>query len=342
MVQWGRGTGTTLLVLLVVVLSPLWSVTAAPDVAPPARRPMTTPVILGVNPGNPNDLSKIGQVDQYTAAAGVTPRIVQYFLSWSDGGSFNPTLADAITARGATPMISWLSSDWREGKDQPLYSDRRIANGAYDPLLTDWGRALGQWGKPVFLRLDDEMNGNWYPWSPGVNGNTLQDYLDMWRHVVTTMRTAGGGLPNVYFVWSPNVTSQEAARDFRPMYPGDAYVNWVALDGYNWGQSRSSGWQSWTEIFGRDYDTLQALAPSKPVMIAETGSEDRGGDKAAWLMQTFTVELPQRFPAVRAVIYFNEDKRSEGEGNWLLSTSPSVMQAWRNIASSPLYSGAMQ
>ncbi|MCA1723193.1 MAG: hypothetical protein LC748_02855 [Thermomicrobia bacterium] len=295
-----------------------------------------------VNPGNPNRANKVSQIDQYIAQVGTAPKVIHYYLSWSDGGPFDRALNDAIVARGATPMLTWNPQDWRYGVTQPAYSDAAIAGGAYDPLLQEWGHDLAAWGKPFYLRIGDEMNGDWNSWSPGKNGNTVDTYIAMWRHVVTTMRAAGHGLPNVRFVWCPSTVDQGAA-DFVPMYPGDAYVDWVGLDGFNWGTGTPDhhvGWQSFAQVFQQGYTRITALT-TKPLMIAEIGSVEQGGNKAVWLKQTFLSDIPMRYPRIKAVLYFDSDGTPDGEGNWLLGTSPAALSAWQGIATDPRYQGRL-
>lgn len=306
------------------------------------RTPTTTPqpggtFILGVDPGNPNDISKVGLIDQYTTLVGVAPKVVHYFLSWVDSGPFDPRLADAIAQRGAAPMLSWLSSDWRYGANQPAYSDAGIAGGAYDAYIDAYARGIAAWRKPFYLRLDDEMNGTWDAWSPGQNGNTVASYVAMWRHVHD--RFVAAGARNVRWVWTPNVTSQGAASDFTAMYPGDAYVDVVGLDGYNWGSFNANGWQSFTQIFAKDYATLDRSAPTKPIWIGETGAHAAGGDKGAWFTSTFLTEIPQSFPRIQAVIYFDENKTADGEGNWLVNAPASALPAWQRVAADPRWQG---
>lgn len=284
----------------------------------------------------PNVVSDTREIDTYTAMIGTAPHIVLYFLSWSDGGNFDPAIPNAIIAHGATPMLSWLSSDWRLGVDQPAYSDARIAAGSYDKLVHKWAHDLAAWGQPFYLRLDDEMNGDWDAWSPGVNGNTIADYIAMWRHIVDIFRQ--GGVTNVRFVWSPNVIG--IAQDFTAMYPGDAYVDWIGLDGYNWGDTQPSGWQDFDTLFGESYDRITQLT-DKPLMIPEIGAVEAGGDKAAWIRQAFLSDIPDRYPRIRAVLWFDEDRTAKGEADVRINTSPESLAAFREVARSPLYQGRL-
>src|SRR5581483_2417544 len=114
-------------------------------------------------------------------------------------------------------------------------------------------------------------------------------------------------------------------------YPGDAYVDWVGIDGYNWGTSQSwSSWQSLADIVGpvyRDY------AAKKPIMVAETASAEAGGDKAAWI-QAAASSLARDFPAVRAFLWFEVSK----ETDWRVESSTSALAAFRTLAQSAYFS----
>ena len=138
------------------------------------------------------------------------------------------------------------------------------------------------------------MNGTWYPWGRGQNGNTPGIYKAAWRHLVRIFRSAGAD--NVRWVWTPNVDGG-GAYPFRQYYPGNNWVSWVGLDGFNW--ARRGEWQSFTDLFGSSYDTLTRLS-TRPVMIAETGSSQSGGDKPAWVSSALGREIP-RFSRIRAV-----------------------------------------
>jgi hypothetical protein len=80
-------------------------------------------------------------------------------------------------------------------------------------------------------------------------------------------------------------------------------VDWVATGVLNFGPiAQWSKWWSFDEIFGAKYDRLAAFG--KPIMIAELGSLAVGGDRAAWY-QDALADLPERYPAVAAVLFFH-------------------------------------
>jgi beta-mannanase len=272
-------------------------------------------------PDYPGDAASL---DDLAGQVGTTPRIVMWFKHWAGPyGAFDAADFIAVNARNATPMITWMSDKPAVPGDSSLssqaaYAPRIIAAGAYDAYIRGWADGLRALGMPVLLRLDHEMNGIWYAWSPGVNGNTAADYINMWRHVHDVFRSEGA--TNVGFVWSPNVTCAGCAA-IRQLYPGDSYVDWVGLDGFNWGSTKPSGWQSFEGLFAGSLRQVRAIT-SRPVMIAETASAAAGGDKAAWITNMFSYVVNHE--EISALVWFDENK----ETDWRFNSSDAAFQAF--------------
>jgi beta-mannanase len=283
--------------------------------------------------GAPWDPAKI---DGFANMVGKQPSVVMWYQDWATPGikEFDPVRMDKVVARGAMPMVTWEPGDWTQGASQPRYALRKIANGRYDGYVRRWARDAAAWRKPFYLRFAHEMNGHWYPWSAGVNGNTAAEYVAAWRRVYTIFRKEGA--KNVRWVWSPNVKSKDGTP-FGRFYPGAAYVDWVGLDGYNWGTSRPGHrWRRFSEIFGHSYKELTAMT-NKPMMIAETASAESGGNKAAWIRSGLLVQVPKRFPRVRAVIWFHRNNEAKSEADWRVNSSEASLEAFSKVAASPLY-----
>ena len=84
---------------------------------------------------------------------------------------------------GAIPFFSWSSSATPEASHQHYFRLANIINGRFDPYIREFAEEAREWGHPFFLRFDWEMNGFWFPWSEGVNGNKAGEYVAAWRHV---------------------------------------------------------------------------------------------------------------------------------------------------------------
>jgi beta-mannanase len=257
------------------------------------------------------------ELDAVATLVNENPSIV---MSYKD---FNQALSiaelDSVQARGATSLITWEPWAWGGGLSQPAYSSARVTDGTYDAYLTQWGQALAAWGQPVMLRYGHEMNGNWYPWADGVNGNAPDDFVAAWRHVYDVVTAAGA--TNVSWVWSPNIP-YTGSTPLAGLYPGAAYVDVVALDGYNWGSS--AGWSTWqapAALFDTGLAQLRALAPGKQIIIAETSSSEAGGSKAKW--NTAFVAYLAKQPDVTGFVWFHYLK----ETDWRINSSTTSTSA---------------
>jgi hypothetical protein len=232
---------------------------------------------------------------------------------------------------GAVPIYSWASE--RNGEvSEPDYQLADIISGTYDSYIRQWALEAKAWGHPFFLRFDWEMNGNWFPWSESVNGNKAGEFVAAWRHVHDIF--AAVGATNASWLWCPYVNPNGNLQSVASVYPGDAYVDWTCLDGYNKGTASGGKWRTFSYLFGPDYrEITETLAPSKPMLIAEVASSESGGSKAAWIEEMFT-QLPVDFPKVRGLMWF--DYYDQGN-DWPLETSQSATEAFAAGISDPRY-----
>lgn len=271
-------------------------------------------------PGGPLASAELAEVARLS---GESPSIEMWYADFDQPVPFAEL--KAVAARGAVPVITWEPWVWGSGPVQPGFALKRIAAGDHDTYLREWARGLRDWGRPVTLRFAHEMNGDWYPWAEGVNGNGPGDYVAAWRHVHDVMTAAGA--TNVEWMWSPNVPYQGAVP-LPGLFPGAGYVDVVALDGYNWGTSQS--WSAWTpawDLFGAGLAQLRALAPGTPIVIAETGSAGVGGDKPAWIAGLVSYLDVQ--PDVTGFIWFQHAKEADWRFN---STAASAASLAKSLA----------
>lgn len=273
-------------------------------------------------------------LDTYARQVGSMPAIVNVGSDWATYPNFDPAVMNNIRARGAMPMYSWLPEnyDMPNYEPQPVYSLANIINGHFDSYIWQFALAAKAWDHPFFLRFAHEMNGNWYPWGTGKGNpdhNTPAQYIAAWRHVHDIFKLAGA--TNVLWVWCVN-TDFPGSTPISQDYPGNAYVDWVALDGFNWGDTPGHHWESMAQVFGPIYSEVTKLT-NKPLMIAETGSAETGGNKASWITKGFFSDLPQKLPLVRAVMWFNEDLLP----NIAVNSSTASLVAFRTVVAAPLF-----
>jgi len=248
--------------------------------------------------------------DLWTQHAGRAPTI----LHWGQPfGALDTNALNIAKTRGAVSLIS---------VDFPVDS---INSGSLDATIDAFAAKCKAWGYPILLRPGWEMNGTWFGWG------RKSGFVAAWRRYVSRIRAIA---PNVSFVWCPN-TIWDSASDPAPYFPGEAYVDWVGIDGYN----RAEPWHSPYEVFKATYDRLRLLAPNRPMMICETGCVENGGNKAAWLTNLLTKALPERFPAVKALIWFNWNIFEKNRTwEWPIESSSASQAAYKAGLALPYYS----
>jgi hypothetical protein len=284
----------------------------------------------------PWDLSAI---DRFQQLAGKPISVLNFASSFYDcslapcrAEPFPTTPFNNLRARGIIPFFSWTSASNPVSVEQPSFRLSAVTAGGYDAYVRSWATAAAAWGHPFFLRFNWEMNGNWFPWSANANGNSTADYVAAWRHVHDIFTSVGAA--NVTWVWCPNIDPRKSLTPLASLYPGDAYVDWTCLDGYN----GAAPWASFSDLFASTYaDITGAIAPSKPMIVGETGSTEASGSKAQWI-STMLSELPSKFPKIRGLLWFDRlDSGPGGHTDWPIESSSGSMAAFASGIGSSLF-----
>jgi Glycosyl hydrolase family 26 len=217
-------------------------------------------------------------------------------------------------SRGRIPMITWQG-----------VSTRTVNSGALDAVIASRAEGVRDLGFPVFLRWFAEMDGDFQARRSG----SPADYIRAWRRIRWIFATRGAW--NAVWVWCPTAWGFVTGRAQR-YYPGDAYVDWVCADGYNWAPGRKRDrWRSFEEIYEAFYSF--GVGRGKPMLAGEYGCQEREpGEKAAWF-DGARETVKQRFPDLRAVVYFDSDR----DYDWRVDTSPSAFEAFAAMGADPYF-----
>jgi mannan endo-1,4-beta-mannosidase len=288
--------------------------------------------LLGVYYGNQG--WKMDQVRAMEAWQGKKHAVVNLFTDWCNrtktlDNLFNQQLPN-VWANGNVPVVSWepyLCSSAATPNDVTA----RATRGDYDAYLNAWADRMkafvsgpdGKLGtatdnRRVYIRLAHEMNGDWYPWGAAVGANSADSYVAMWKHVRAIFSRKGLDSGTVQWIWAVNHEDVGSAHA-EDSYPGPDYVDWIGIDGYNWGASQS--WSSWStpdQVFGPMVARLQGLTQMspKPLAITETASSSSMpgkvdvAAKSLWITQLFSYATSAGTGA-RMIVWFNEDKETD-------------------------------
>ena len=288
---------------------------------------------------------------------GHKPALIHGFYSWKnpDGSDrpFPKDFADYVVKLGSTPLITWEPGQADENnqveRPQPDWTCVQIGSGRYDDYIRSWASAAKAYPHTLYVRLMHEFNAAPYPWAYSLDheNNTPAKYIAAFRHVVTIFHQMA--VTNVQFVWCFGCGAQTPPPE--NWFPGDNYVEWLALDGYNYGfvkDGSRKNWRTVEQVFGVSYARLTKVS-RRPLMIAEIGcveDVDKKGStniinrtqKSAWINNAFLHSIPQAMPRVKAVVLFN----STGHNfpTYLIDSSPESLAAFRAVVANPLYQAA--
>jgi endoglucanase len=250
-----------------------------------------------------------GTIAATDALIGRKPQIHLVYYAWTDPweqGAKNDLQA------GRIPLVNW----------EPGGIDfANIVNGSLDATINARAKGAKNLGQKFFLDFAAEMNGD-EAWS----GNNAPLYVSAYKHIHDLFVAAGA--TNVIWAWCPNVTDTNGTNATTlDYYPGDNYVDWVGVDGYNWG---GGDWQTFQQVFAKIYPLL--ATKKKPIIIGEMASAEQGGDKGKWIDAMIPV-LKAQYPLFKAVVWFDINK----ENDWRINSSTAALAAFSKMATDPYF-----
>jgi hypothetical protein len=218
----------------------------------------------------------------------------------------------------------------------------RIAGGAADETLEAFGAAVAKTGRTIFVSLHHEPEGD--------PEGSPADYVDMWRHahdVIEAAIAAAQGTGRI--MWVMNYMGHVDGEDLGSVdayYPGDAYVDWLSYNPYNWAVCRPGArWRSFVDVATPLYRHLTteerflgADGAPKPIMIGETGTNedpDDGTRKAEWIREMAATLEGGKLPRIKALVYFNQATPDFCDRHW--DSSPASAAAFAEVATSAFF-----
>jgi beta-mannanase len=226
---------------------------------------------------------------------------------------------------GAVPQGRMItvrtSSSWKQvAAAQPgsaLYAD-----------MVRWAQTLKSRPDPIMFAYHHEPEAS----GSGRYGSAA-DYIAAYRHVVSIFRAQGVG--NVEFTWQmteyafrvPSGDSRYAGK----WYPGDAYVDNVGADAYNWSNC-GHGKGRWMELSTMADPVLAfARAHGKRASLPEFAA-DPDSRRAQWLSNARQYFLAHQ-DILTAAFYFNRGPTNPAnqDCSWTLTTQ-SEFSAYRSMA----------
>jgi glycosyl hydrolase family 26 len=145
-----------------------------------------------------------------------------------------------------------------------------VASGGADSYYKTLAKNLVSAGfGSSYIRLGWEFNASWMGWSVcNQDGSGLtswaNDFVPAFQNIVTSMRSVSGA--NFRFIWNPLESSNASCPggNLEKFYPGDKYVDVVALDTYDGvGQVVKSDSARWNDLVdGVDGGDWSSIVPT--------------------------------------------------------------------------------
>jgi len=232
---------------------------------------------------------------------GKKPFLVMVFIDWDN--FVDKKVIEDVYSQDCVLFVTW--EPWHANRKEPINYDG-LLSGEYDQYINEFAKEIKQIKGDVFLRFAHEMNGNWYPWSGTKIGK--DKFVANYRYVKDAFDKIETS--NVRWVFSINWEDiPQENNHFSQYYPGDDYVDFFGIDGYNWGNTKSwSRWMSFSEIFDTRYNEVVNNF-EKPVLISEFSSTSSGGDKTVWIKKAMT-DI-KRLKNIKGFVLFNVDKETD-------------------------------
>jgi hypothetical protein len=312
---------------------------------PPNSAYPSNGAFIGITPGGPGVTYEQSIQDTLDLESYIG-RKFHIIQRMSGGCSFPTSTANDMVSRGWKIMVSW--------QFHPYLQD--VLNGSLNSCIQQFGRGAAAWGKRFLLRFFWEFNGDWFQhsyYSPGVLA-TPQQHRDAFRHVVDRLKL--GGMTKGSVVWAPGEGHYGNGDYFDEQlaYPGDAYVDWIGADAYNF--ARSFDWcgggsgpsfQGWCPLELVLHDRFSQpdgqgnlemdFRGRKPYIVAEIGSnEGQPGQKGQWFIDGIAA-IKAKFPGMYGFVYFNINAESDGCCNWRVDTSQSSLDGFKVFATDPFW-----
>ena len=153
---------------------------------------------------------------------------------------YGAAMPDVVLGMGQMPWDPNEKDTWDqklawENKTWQLEADNNPATMAYFANFAkeiDNGSGGFTGFKSVIIRLGYEFDGGWNPFGNlNVMSNMPGNYIKAWQNIVTTMRANDPKHIIKGFLWNPTDGNVQINQfDF---YPGDAYVDYIGFDEYD-------------------------------------------------------------------------------------------------------------
>jgi hypothetical protein len=307
------------------------------------------------------DLAWVSVSNTWFPRGGKTDCRQSMFHPFDPGIHFPKGDVETALRAGYTPSIRMLPYDRCISDDYEGYKLQTFIDGKHDEKLRAWARDAKEVPSPLLVTFGVEVNGEWFPWNMRHNGDMEkreygdpseydghERFRDAYRHIVDIFREEN--VQNVTWfyhvncVWPTDVDNPVSSVD--AYYPGDDYIDWIAMSCYGSQDARNPFWWDMSYTFDRSYKLLEdseIIGKDKPIALMEFGvTEDPR--KPQWIETFFDDLVSGKYPRLRAVAWWQSqfcieygERTCDALADIHIESSPESLETYKRYISNPLF-----
>lgn len=180
---------------------------------------------------------------------------------------------------------------WNNDIDKSVNPNFKIIDGVLDDTLRRHARTVKEFGHPVIVRVNNEMNTDWTSYCGIQLMEDPEVYRDVFCRIIDIFKEEGAD--NAIWMFNPQFLDSPPANfnSYLGYFPGADKVQILGLTAYNSGTYRRETdggiWREFEETYDSVNELYSGLFSKWPWMIGEFGSDSHGGDKAKWIEDMF-------------------------------------------------------
>jgi Glycosyl hydrolase family 26 len=314
-------------------------VSSPPSQASTAKAPVDPQEILwGARVGTQNGQSDLSALSDLEADVNRQFDVVRIFTSWER--PWPDSYANRLAANDQIPLLSVKPK--RDNGSVIKWAN--IAAAAPNTTLyndiVDWADNVKAFPGPVYFTFHHEAEA-----SANLPYGTAAEFIQAWRKVVDVFRAQG--VTNATYLWIATdfsfATTSTERRFAAKWYPGDAWVDAIGADAYNWVdcRQRNEGWRSLQQIieplrqFGLAHPTKELWLPE----FATVEDAAQPNRKADWIRDAAALFQQPGWAQFRGVSYFHYLVPSFPNCEWWVNSSTKSLNAFAAMGADPFYGG---
>ncbi|MFK8024507.1 MAG: glycoside hydrolase family 26 protein [Ilumatobacter sp.] len=273
-----------------------------------------------------NGTDAIG-LEQYESVAHNTPDVLHFYKRNTQ--LFPAPWEVKLANRPGQDQPSLLFYNW---KPSTSHTWAQIAAGRADANIEAVAKNLKNYPNKIWLAIYHEPEDN-VNMTPG-SGMTPADYVAMFRHTVSELRSHG--VTNAVYTW--NLMGFERWWPmFESLYPGDDVVDWVCYDPYQQGRNTNLSLLLDGDSGFGTYSRLAAIAPDKPMCLAEWGVDVNLDNPVGFFDDTDPIATLADFPQMKMLLYWNNRHKGSYSLNTPTDKGRALAAGYAEFAASPIF-----